>query len=94
MNDQAYVVWSNEHRCWWGADHKGYRATLAEAGRYSRDEALKICRGARGGRQFNSNPSEVPLLLADAEHFWPDDKPEWSAARRKSEAQYNEFETE
>lgn len=78
-----YVVWSNEHKCWWGANHAGYVSRLADAGRYSRDEALKICVNARGGRQFNSNPTEVPLPLADAELFWPDDKEEWRIARNK-----------
>lgn len=67
-----YVVWSNEHSAWWGPDHRGYFTHLSAAGRYSRDEALKICVNARGGRRFNENPSEVPVLLSDAEVFWPD----------------------
>lgn len=85
MNDTelVYVVWSNEHRCWWGPEHCGYRDKLADAGRYSRDEALKICRNARGGREFRDNPSEVPLLLDDASWFWGDDRDEWRSARRK-----------
>lgn len=78
-----YVVWSNEHRAWWGPSHAGYRAKLADAGRYTRDDALAICHGARGGREHNDNPSEVPLLLADAEAFWPDDRPEWEYMRRR-----------
>lgn len=80
-----YVVWSNEHKCWWGANRAGYVSRLEEAGRYTRDEALKICVNARGGRQFNSNPSEVPLPLADAALFWPDDKEEWRVARNKND---------
>ena len=83
----VYVVWSNEHRCWWGPDHCGYRANLADAGRYTRDEALSICRNARGGREFRDNPSEVPLLLADAMYFWGDDRPEWRAKRRERKEQ-------
>lgn len=79
----AYVVWSNEHRCWWGADRCGYTTSLEHAGRYSRDDALKICRNARGGRQFNDNPSEVPLLLEDAADFWGEDREEWEAARNE-----------
>lgn len=71
----TYAVWSNEHCAWWGANHSGYCTRLAGAGRYSREEALSICIGARGGRQFNDNPSEVPVLLADAELFWPDRYP-------------------
>ena len=67
-----YVIWSNEHKCWWAANECGYRGSLADAGRYSREHALKICKRARGGRDFNENPSEVPLLLRDAAEFWPD----------------------
>lgn len=67
-----YVVWSNEHSAWWGPDHRGYYSHLSAAGRYSRDEALRICVSARGGRRFNENPSEVPILLADADIFWTD----------------------
>jgi hypothetical protein len=78
-----YVVWSNEHRCWWRAGHSGYTTSLSEAGRYSRDEAMKICRGARGGRKFRDIPSEVPLLLEDAAEFWGEDRPEWELERRR-----------
>lgn len=85
-----YVVWSNEHRAWWGPDHRGYYTKLAAAGRYSREEALKICIGARGGRQFNHNPSEVPLALEDAQRFWPDDQPEWEKARRAFDTRHED----
>lgn len=81
IND--YVIWSNEHACWWGADGKGYFRNLADAGRYSRSEALSICKGARGGREFNENPSEVPLLFEDAKHFWADDQDDWQKARNE-----------
>ena len=82
-SEEKYLVWSNEHKCWWGPNHAGYVSRLADAGRYTREDAIKICVKARGGRQFNSNPSEVPLLLADAEVFWPDDKEEWRIERFK-----------
>ena len=81
--EEPYLVWSNEYKCWWGPNRAGYVGRLADAGRYTRQEAIKICVNARGGRRFNSNPSEVPLPLADAELFWPDDKEEWRIARFK-----------
>lgn len=62
----VYVIWSNEHRSWWGPDKCGYRTKLENAGRYSRDDALDICIDARGGRQYNHNLTEVPVLLKDA----------------------------
>lgn len=71
-----YLVWSNEHSAWWGPNRSGYYTMMESAGRYSRDEALKICVNARGGRRYNENPSEVPILLSDAEVFWPDESEE------------------
>lgn len=82
-NAETYLVWSNEHSAWWGPNNAGYYGKISSAGCYTRDEALKICVNARGGRQFNENPSEVPVLLADAEVFWPDDRDEWECARRQ-----------
>jgi len=78
-----YVVWSNEHSAWWGPRRSGYYTHLSAAGRYDRNEAIRICVDARGGRRFNSNPSEVPILLADAEVFWTEEGLE---ERRQSEA--------
>ena len=37
-----YVVWSFEHRAWWGPDHRGYVTDLDAAGRYTRHEAAEI----------------------------------------------------
>ena len=80
---EPYVIWSNEHKCWWAANERGYHRNLTYAGRYSREHALKICVRARGGRQFNDNPTEVPLLLADAEVFWGEDRDDWRAERER-----------
>lgn len=79
-----YVVWSNEHSAWWGPKRSGYYTHLVAAGRYTRDEAIRICQGARGGRRYNANPSEVPILLADAEAFWTEDGLE---ERRRDESE-------
>lgn len=91
-----YVVWSNEHSAWWGPNRAGYYTHLSAAGRYTRDEAIGICRNARGGRRFNANPSEVPILLADAEQFWTEDGMEErrrdEAAQRQREADAEEAE--
>jgi hypothetical protein len=81
-----YVVWSNEHSAWWGANRAGYYTHLSSAGRYTRDEAVAICWGARGGREFNRNPSEVPILLKDAEAFWTEEGLE--EQRRREHREY------
>lgn len=88
-----YVIWSNEHSAWWGPKHCGYYTHLSSAGRYTRDEALKVCVHARGGREFNKNPSEVPILLADAEIFWTERGLE-ERYRREQQERAAEYERE
>lgn len=87
-----YLVWSNEHSAWWGPNNAGYYGSIEAAGRYSREDALKICIDARGGRRYNQNPSEMPVILADAELFWADDKPEWRIERLRQQRRDDEYE--
>ncbi len=68
--EEKYLVWSNEHSSWWGPKRSGYTWLIENAGRYTRDEALRICKGARGGREYNANPSELPVQERDACAFW------------------------
>lgn len=42
--EAKYLIWSNEHGCFWAADRRGYRTNPAEAGRYTLTEAISICR--------------------------------------------------
>lgn len=37
-----YVIWSHQHEAWWGPDRAGYTTDLAEAGRYTLEEAGEI----------------------------------------------------
>jgi hypothetical protein len=53
MDDDTYLIFSVEHARWWGPGHCGYVSAISNAGRYPRDEALRIClnampRAARG----------------------------------------------
>lgn len=61
-----YLIWSNEHRAWWGPNNRGYTKALSRAGRYSREEAISTCARARDGWSAEEIPSEVPVLEADA----------------------------
>lgn len=60
-----YLVWSNEHGGWWKAGGWGYDAGLNEAGRFSRDEAIRICRQALPTAMHLGVISEIPVRLAD-----------------------------
>lgn len=68
-DDPDYVIWSNEHRNWWGPNRCGYVRFLREAGRYSRGQAIEIVRQAQYGRQNMTNqiPPEIMVRLEDAE---------------------------
>lgn len=33
-----WLIWSNHHQCWWGANGSGYRSHIADAGRYAKAE--------------------------------------------------------
>ncbi len=41
--DTVYLIWSFEHRKWWGPNESGYVADIVNAGRYSRECAEAIC---------------------------------------------------
>ena len=41
-----WVIWSNEHTAFWGEGHRGYVSFVEDAGRYSFEEAFKICKGS------------------------------------------------
>lgn len=40
-----WVIWSHEHRAWWGPKQRGYTEDLREAGRYTKAEAAEITLG-------------------------------------------------
>lgn len=62
-----YLIWSNEHRAWWGKNSIGYTRNPARAGVYPRDEAIQICKDALAGS--GDVPNEIPVSLADADDF-------------------------
>jgi hypothetical protein len=61
-----YLIWSNEHRAWWGPGRSGYVTRIEHAGRYSYEQALDICTEAMPGtsRQLGMLP-ELPVRLVD-----------------------------
>lgn len=65
MSDGSYLVWSNQHRCWWRPDSKGYTLHVQSAGRYSRAEAIAIARGARNGWAEGRAPDEIAVAERD-----------------------------
>jgi len=66
MSEPRYLIWSNEHRAWWRDNRCGYTTRLAEAGFYTREDALAICTDAHGGWRLNEPPPEIMVLGVDA----------------------------
>jgi len=65
VSDQ-YLIWSHEHGAWWGPARQGYQVRLSEAGRYSHEEALRICAEAIPGDAARAGAlQELPVREAD-----------------------------
>jgi hypothetical protein len=65
--EPTYLIWSNEHVAWWAPDSCGYTVSIERAGRYSRTEAIDICKSANFSfMQDTTNPDEIPVLESDA----------------------------
>ena len=61
-----YLIWSNEHRAWWGPGERGYVKRVENAGRYSRNEALAICTRSMPGTSLELGMlPELPVLRED-----------------------------
>lgn len=68
LQSATWLVWSNEHCAWWGPNRSNYYTSIESAGRYSLEEAMRICR-------FRSQtPNENPTELIQP-------SPEWIEAR-------------
>jgi hypothetical protein len=64
-DDDAYLVWSVEHRAWWSRSGSGYAAGLSDAGFYTRARAIEICRDALPQAAHIGTIAEIPVRLAD-----------------------------
>jgi hypothetical protein len=43
----SFLIWSSENGAWWAPDGLGYVNHIAQAGRFTHEEALDISRRAR-----------------------------------------------
>ena len=64
-----YLIWSNEHRGWWGPGERGYVKSAAAAGRYDREQALRVCLNALGTAGWLGMLAELPVRAEDVEEF-------------------------
>jgi len=64
-----YMIWSNEHRGWWRVGSRGYSPGLSDAGMYSREAAIQICREAIPSAMHVGVVAEIPVRVADVREF-------------------------
>ena len=55
---ERYLIWSFEHRAWWGQGRVGYTTATHRAGIYTAEEANEICN--------SSNRTSIEDLVAGA----------------------------
>ena len=60
-----YLIWSNDAMAWWKPNNAGYTGSTADAGRYSREDALKTCCHGRDGWNPNRVTPEIPVRESD-----------------------------
>lgn len=68
-DSEDYLIWSNEHRSWWGHARRGYSKGIKDAGRYSREQAIDICRSDIPQASHVGLIAEVPVREADLFEF-------------------------
>lgn len=61
IENEEFLVWSNQHRAWWRPKSAGYTTDIRGAGLYSRKEAIEISGQSRDGW---GNPADLPCELA------------------------------
>jgi hypothetical protein len=62
-----WLVFSVINGSWWRDQSSGYTRTLADAGRYTRREALIIAGRGRDGWAGDGVPTELPVRITDAQ---------------------------
>jgi hypothetical protein len=63
LESEVYLIWSHEHGLWWRPHSAGYCVAVDDAGWYSYDEAISICK-QRDGFDPKERPSEVMVPMS------------------------------
>lgn len=69
LEGSLYYVWSAEHAAWWRPGHNGYAKGVNDAGRYTREQAIEICRNAIPTSGHLGYMSEMPVRCTDVIEF-------------------------
>lgn len=64
-----WLIWSNEHRAWWGPERCGYPHNFVAAGRYTLTAARAICRSRHWAD--GKTPPETMIHIDEVDHANP-----------------------
>ncbi len=70
VNRSVWMIWSNEHGAWWMPEYMGYTHDVRCAGRYTKEQALRICRW-RGKPRIP--PNEVKVIAPEFRGYQEND---------------------
>lgn len=62
----GWLIWSRYHNAWWKADERGYTTDMLCAGRYLKEDAVRI---ARVRKMEDGSPGEVVVAAPEPEMF-------------------------
>lgn len=65
--EAQWLIWSNQIGAWWKQNKTSYTRALSDAGRFTRDEALRVCGLGFDGWDGTQAPTRLPVRLEDAE---------------------------
>ncbi|MGI9402890.1 MAG: hypothetical protein ACR2OF_00065 [Hyphomicrobium sp.] len=65
MGEATFLLWSTDHRAFWGPERSGYTRRIEDAGRYTTAEAKRIA-GENNKRAWSDTDDDVPAEIAIA----------------------------
>lgn len=81
-----HVIWSRDHRAWWGPNRGGYYTDLSQAGRYTLSEAARLTAGSNprcGSTLAKGVKSDVAVYEHLAHDFALNDRPRRKGVQRR-----------
>jgi hypothetical protein len=64
--ERDFLIWSYEHDAWWGPAKMGYTKDFERAGRYTKDEAARICEDAN---RYSAEINECMVHFSEVGNF-------------------------
>lgn len=59
MDNEKWLIWSNEHEAWWKPNGNGYTNDRSLAGLYSLSDAIMYLKSANFGLSSKCKPNEA-----------------------------------